>query len=453
MGSTATTSSAAQPAARRPAASEQEARAAIDLVRFAGLAVQLAAVYLALWAFEVESPVFLTLSAGCFLAFAVHYFCPFALKKHVFVVLSLVVGAVVVVQWSPHPALNLVTVTPPLLFVGFAVALGLAFYGCLRLPVPFWARIVLVLAIGLVLALARAFWRKLMPDIYWGILGAIFMFRMIVYTYEVRVTRQPETLVDFMSYFFCLPNFYFVLFPVTDYLTFKRSFYAEDIHKAAQRGIAWIVRGTVHLLLYNLVRHRLAIPAGDVHSLGTMLQFVFTAYPIYLRVSGYFHIIVGMMHLFGWSLPETSQKYFLASSPTDFWRRINIYWKDFMVTCFYYPAYFRLRKVNETLALVLATVVVFVATCLLHSYQWFWLNGIFEVRSTDVVFWTALGLLVIVTVLWESRRGRPGPLPLAVAIPKRILSTIGMFVFISVIWSLWSSVSIGDWVDTVIYWR
>ncbi len=61
-------------------------------------------------------------------------------------------------------------------------------------------------------------------------------------------------------------------------------------------------------------------------------------------MSGQFHIIVGMLHLFGFNLPETHHSYFLASSFTDFWRRINIYWKDFMMKIFFYPAYFALSK-------------------------------------------------------------------------------------------------------------
>ena len=69
---------------------------------------------------------------------------------------------------------------------------------------------------------------------------------------------------------------------------------------------------------------------------------------LYVRISGQFHLVIGMLHLFGFNLPETHHRYLLASSFTDFWRRINIYWKDFMMKVFYYPAFFRLRKLGET---------------------------------------------------------------------------------------------------------
>lgn len=58
-------------------------------------------------------------------------------------------------------------------------------------------------------------------------------------------------------------------------------------------------------------------------------------------------MIIGFMNLFGYDLPETHRKYLLAHSLTDFWRRINIYGKDFMVKMVYFPVYFRLRRSGD----------------------------------------------------------------------------------------------------------
>ena len=58
---------------------------------------------------------------------------------------------------------------------------------------------------------------------------------------------------------------------------------------------------------------------------------------LYLRVSGQFHLIVGLLHLFGFRLPETHKLYYLAHSFTELWRRINIYWTDFMMKPVFYP--------------------------------------------------------------------------------------------------------------------
>jgi hypothetical protein len=429
-----------------------EARAAIDLRKLAWLVAQLGVLFFVLWKLNVEIENFRVLAGCAYASFLVVYFTPFAWKKTVFIVLSLVVGMVLLMRGGAHPAINFYTFIKAAPVMVFVLLLGLFVFVCLRLPIPFWIRAVALLVMGGLVYYARArTGENFLPDPHWAVVGAIFMFRTLVYAYDVRVARAPEKFSDFMCYFFLMPNFFFMLFPVMDYSTFKRSYFREDIHIAAQRGIAWMVRGAIQLALYRLIYHQ-QIAAEDVHSFGTLIQFVFSAYLLYLHVSGTFHFIVGMMHLFGWSLPETNRYYLLASGPTDFWRRINIYWKDFMVKCFYYPAYFRLRKINETVALLGATVVVFIATCVLHSYQWYWINGIFELTHVDLVWWTILGAVVMVAVVREHRRGPPVAKPRGVAITQRVLATAGWYIFISVLWSMWSSRSIAEWVDTVIYW-
>jgi dTDP-4-amino-4,6-dideoxygalactose transaminase len=75
-----------------------------------------------------------------------------------------------------------------------------------------------------------------------------------------------------------------------------------------------------------------------------------------------------LLHMFSFNLPETHHLYLLASSFTDFWRRINIYWKDFVMKLFFYPTHFALRKVGPIRAMSVATVVTFIATWLAVSY-------------------------------------------------------------------------------------
>src|SRR5438874_13519972 len=73
--------------------------------------------------------------------------------------------------------------------------------------------------------------------------------------------------------------------------------------------------------------------------------------------------------MFGFDLPETHHLYYLATSFTDVWRRINIYWKDFVMKLFFYPMHFKLRKMGTVWALSVATLVTFLATWLLHSWN------------------------------------------------------------------------------------
>src|SRR5262249_59383671 len=125
---------------------------------------------------------------------------------------------------------------------------------------------------------------------------------------------------------------------------------------------------------------------------------------LYLRVPGQLHMACGMLHLFGYQLPETHHRYLLASSFTDYWRRINIYWKDFMVRLFFNPVVFRLKRWPQPAALAAATAVVFLATWLLHGYQLYWLRGGWGFTVPDALFWGTLGGLVAINVQLDARR-------------------------------------------------
>jgi D-alanyl-lipoteichoic acid acyltransferase DltB (MBOAT superfamily) len=179
-------------------------------------------------------------------------------------------------------------------------------------------------------------------------------------------------------------------------------------------------------------------------------------YMLYLRVSGQFHLIVGFLHLFGYDLPETHRKYLLARSLTDFWRRINIYWKDFMVKLVYFPVYFRLRRSGDVRAQVVATIVVFAVTWFFHAYQWFWLRGSFLMTWPDTLFWAILGGLVTVNLLIERKRPAKPVATTAASSwfsPVEILKTVGTFSVIVTLWSLWNSTSVTQWIDLITWWK
>src|SRR2546427_248179 len=206
--------------------------------------------------------------------------------------------------------------------------------------------------------------------------------------------------------FFLLPNIAFPLFPVVDYRTFRGTYYDSEQFEIYQRGVEWMFRGITHLLLYRFIYYYLTISPAEVMNVGDLARYLVTTFALYLWVSGVFHLIVGMLHLFGFHLPETNHRYFLASSFTDFWRRINIYWKDFMLKVFYFPIYFKLRTWGTFQALVTSTLIVFFITWFLHSLQFFWVRGSFLFAWQDVCFWAVLGLLVVISAVDEARHGR-----------------------------------------------
>jgi len=408
----------------------------IGILEFSVVLAQLGVLTIVLRQFQIEGAAFLRLWLLALAGFAIHTFLPLRFRLPFFLVLSL---------------------TGIALVLGFAngawlVSIGLVLIAICHLPLPYWARIGLLVAVGVTLIAQRAQW---MPapwsEAIWPILGSMFMFRLIVYLYDLRYEKAPASPVHTLSYFFMLPNVCFPLFPVVDYKTFRRNYYDDDAYRIYQIGVDWIVRGVVHLVLYRVVYYYFTLAPSEVQDPGDLAQYLVSNFLLYLRVSGTFHIIVGMLYLFGFRLPETHHRYLLASSFSDFWRRINIYWKDFMLKVFYYPAYFRLRRFGNTTALVMATLFVFLMTWFLHAYQWFWLRGTVLFVWQDILFWTVLGLLVVGNSLWEAKHGRDRALAKKAwtfrSASVVALKIAGMFTFICVLWSFWTSDSIGQWIS------
>jgi len=368
--------------------------------------------------------------------FALHYWLPLRLKEPASIALSL--GA-------------LPFVVDPLA-AALLVALGLAFFAIGRAALPQRVRVALALLLAVPCVVGRARGVAWLPDELWVLVGSLFLFRLPIWLYDRRHMRAPPRLSDFLAYFFMLPNWGCLLFPVVDFHTQRKSFLARDHHRIAQEGVASMARGLVQLLLYMRLYYAQEWSADpfEITSLGALLLCMARVYLLYLRLSGTFHFVIGLLHLFGYDLPPTHRSWLLASSLTDFWRRINIYWKDFMVKLVWFPAYFRWRRSGDMRAQLAATALVFVATWFLHAAQTFFLTGTFLLRSTDVAFWSLLGLLVIGNLALELRRGggAPAPTPL-----RRALGTAGTLALLTVLWSMWNARSFADWFDLLTWWK
>jgi D-alanyl-lipoteichoic acid acyltransferase DltB (MBOAT superfamily) len=333
------------------------------------------------------------------------------------------------------------------------VAVGLTFFLILRSPLSNRWRLLALATVFAAFIYGCATKIPGIPIAFYPVFGAMFMFRIIIYAYDLAHGRERARLLPFMSYFFLLPNYYFTLFPVIDFQTMRRSYYQRDIHDIAQQGIHWMVRGAIQLMLYRLVVYFNDPYLPDrVTSFGALISTMVLTFLLYLNVSGQFHLIVGMLHLFGYDLPETNRRYLLARNFTDFWRRINIYWKDFMVKIVYFPVYFKLRKRGDTRAQVTATAAVFMVTWILHSYQFFWIKGQFSLGWQDTVFWGILGLLVITSVLFESQHKRRRTDSSWRAHALHAAQVLGTFTLVTALWSLWSSPSVNAWIYLMTHW-
>lgn len=390
---------------------------------YAGVALQLALVLLVVRNFEVGSRIHflpvLCVAAGGFL---VHACLPPRFRLGFFCLLSL--GTVLFVLGWPDGALVL--------------AIGGVLIGITYLPAPFVVRLSTV---GLVVV-ALAVFRLDPGQTFWPVLGSMFMFRLVVYLYDLRreAPRPPAAIT--LAYFFPLQNVCFLFFPIIDFKTFRETYRADAGWREAQGGVVYLVRGLSHLLAYRVVKYYLLPSPHQLGDLPTLAVFMAANYALYLHVSAYFHIITGVFRLFGFGLPRTHYHYFLASSFTDIWRRINIPWKEFMAKVFFFPAFFTARGLGTRAAVVVAALWVFLMTWLLHTYQEFWITGVLRVRPAEAVLWLVVGVLVA----WNLRRdlaraGRPptppdGSARSAVGLAARV---VGMFVLVSFFWACWST--------------
>lgn len=406
-----------------------------SISKFLIVAIQVGLLAMVIDQFQLINKAFYNSIMGLtFSGFLIHHFIPLQYRLLFFSLLSLA-GILIVFGLTNSVWL---------------IGIGLVLIGICHFPVSFLGRVVILVIFGAFLAVLRLGWipGPWSGDI-WPILGSMFMFRLIIYLYDLKNSQESVSIWRTLSYFFLLPNIIFPLFPVVDYSAFRRTYYDEDQYRIYQKGVEWMFRGVTHLILYRFVYLYLVISPEDVLTISDLVRYLISNFLIYLQVSGQFHLIVGMLHLFGFNLPETNHRYCLASSFTDFWRRINIYWKDFMMKVFYYPAYFRLRRWGTTTAMVLSTLFVFFVTWFLHAYQWFWLRGSFLLAWQDVLFWAILALLVIANSLYEAKYGRKR------ALGKRswalrdtallAMNTVMTFSVICILWSLWTSPSLSDW--------
>jgi hypothetical protein len=371
-------------------------------------------------------------------------------RNHFFAVMCIAAGGFLIHAWLPArwrgPFFCLLSLGGILFVAGWptgawVIGIGAGLIALCHLPVPFALRVAALAVAGLGLALARM---DYVDEPFWPLLGSLFMFRLIVYMHDLRrsADRAPSWLTA--AYFFPLPNLSFLFFPILDFKTFRETHRADAPWTVAQDGIGWIVRGLTHLLLYRIVKYYLLPAPHELADVEHLALFLAANYALYLHVSGYFHVITGVFHLFGFQLPRTHHNYFLASSFTDIWRRINIYWKDFMTKVFFLPAFFALRGWGTRTAAVVAALGVFLATWLLHAYQVFWITG--ELRQL-YLYDAALWLIVGVLVAWNLQRdlaraarpasGRPSAsLASAVSLSLRV---VGMFVLVSFFWACWNT--------------
>ncbi|MCB9832059.1 MAG: hypothetical protein H6807_06240 [Planctomycetes bacterium] len=335
------------------------------------------------------------------------------------------------------------------------IGVGLGLIGLCHLPIPYYGRVGLVALATLALAAVRAelvtppgpqeTWLALMP-----IFASIFMFRLVVYLYDLKHMKANDGLWHRLAYFFMPPSPFFAMYPVVDYKAFGKHWYDRPATDIYQKGCHWMFRGVTHLLFYRLIYFHVAPTPSEVDGAASFVLYVFSSYLLYTRISGEFHTIIGVLALFGYNLPESHHYFFLARSFSDVWRRINIYWRDFMMKIAFYPTYFRLKKLPTVTAVTIATLVAFFATWFFHAWQFFWLRGTWLLQATDMTFWGALAILVLGSALRQLKAAKaarkPADAPWSLAEALRVTRSASIvFVSMCCLLSYWSCNRPGDW--------
>lgn len=387
---------------------------------------QLVALAAVAWALGLEAaaglPVALAIAVPGWVA---HELSPRALKPAVFLAVSAAVlgvhlgwaGALVVL------GVGLVLAELPVLPIPRSWRIGLAILGAVELG---WLRV----------HFAEAAWEG--PAL--AVLGSMFMFRLALVLLDPDAAAVPR--LERWTYFFQWPNVLFPLYPIVDWHTWTRP-PATPLRELHQRGILWVARGFSHLLVYRIVYHQVLPADWEVVDAPSLLWWMFGSFLLYVRISGVFHVVVGLLLLFGRDLPRAQNHYFLASSFSDHYRRVNVYWTAFLEQVVFLPAWFALRRRKLPQAHVLAVLPTFAASWALHHWQSFWIAGRMHVTATDTTFWGALGLLVTLNTAWAT--ARPAAWRGRGAYVLHAAKVVGTFTVITVLWSLWKSATFGLW--------
>ena len=128
---------------------------------------------------NLETVAFEQVLTLAFVGFLIHHFMPSAWRLGFFAVLSMA-SVPLVLGWTP----------------GICVlAMGAVLILLCHIPAAFPLRVALILSVGLAMALDRAAVisgaSPLVPQAVWPVLGAMFMFRLMVYLYDLKHQTAP----------------------------------------------------------------------------------------------------------------------------------------------------------------------------------------------------------------------------------------------------------------------
>jgi hypothetical protein len=265
--------------------------------------------------------------------------------------------------------------------------------------------------------------------------------------HEYRHKTIKESWSEQLSYFLLLPNLSAPLFPIIDYRTYINSYYDTEALNIYKSGFQRILKGMIQIWGYRIFYHYILIDFTQIHTPANALQFILPTFLLILRIIGLYHVLTGIIMMYGYNLPPIFNNLFFATGFSDLWKRINVYWKNFIIKIFYYPIYFRVKRIGVLPGMILTTFICFQVSWALHQWQWYWLKGSAPITLVDGLFWTAFGSLVAYNVWLQSRPKDKNKIynPVVLRLRQIVLAT-GVFSIMAILFSIWTSPSIPAWI-------
>ncbi len=162
-----------------------------QVARFAGVLAQLTLLVLVIREFQLENQAFYhNILLLTIYGFIIHSLLPLRYRLPFFALLSF--AAILGIFGFQNGA--------------WLIGTGLVLIGITHLPLAFGSRIAILLGTGLLIAILRLDQiQSPWPRVIWPILGSMFMFRLIVYVYDLKHQKGASNVFRTLSYFFLFP--------------------------------------------------------------------------------------------------------------------------------------------------------------------------------------------------------------------------------------------------------
>jgi hypothetical protein len=245
-----------------------------------------------------------------------------------------------------------------------------------------------------------------------------FVLRSAMYAYEAT-TKGDELrragLPGYLLYLIAPPLAAVKLAPI-GFLVLHRGLRTEASPRLMFRGIGEIGLGVAYLAAREYGHRKGILPnylavAGSTDQLNALTALAAShllLLRLFLLLAGHIHIAVGMMRVLGFDIPPGTRAPHLSRNVLDFWRRWNVYYRDYVMTLGYYPVVVALKR-HPYWAVAAGGLVTFLLSGFAHTVQVIVRRpgSVSFERLLELNVWpVAYGALVVAWMLLESVRGR-----------------------------------------------